>query len=123
MRLGSVVLSALLLLPPASVYAQSPKLADLVGAWLGTYDSLIVQPDSTFVWRLLGGATRQRFTRRLQAMKGDTIIFASAIRPDSYLVKLSDEVLTMTAIGGSNRWYSCPTAPSRKRVGAAAPKP
>ena len=126
MRLGSVVLSALLLLPPASVYAQSPKLADLVGAWLGTYDSLIVQPDSTFAWRLLrgdSGSTGQRFTRRLQAMKGDTIIFASAIRPDSYLVKLSDEVLTMTAIGGSNRWYSCPTAPSRKRVGAAAPKP
>ena len=90
MRLRSVVISALLLLPLASVYAQSRKPADLVGAWLGTYDSLIVQPDSTFVWRLLGGATRQRFTRRLQAMKGDTIIFASAIRPDSYLVFLPD---------------------------------
>ena len=108
MRLFGLAVVALAPLLPTAAYAQSVKLADLTGTWVGGLvnspwqasvgqepsqnDTLIFRPDSTFRWVEGGAGNFVPWDR----WRGDTLSFFGA---EGFKPKLMGQQLSLTPWG------------------------
>ncbi len=119
-----------LVLLPASVRAQSTKLADIVGIWVGSRtdstehpiadstgtvieEYFVMNSDSTWRWGccLSGGGGRGR----LHSLHGDTISLAGG---PGYKVTLKDQRLLLVSLGSDTK-----TSYAFKRYAVPASEP
>ena len=115
MRLLGLIITVFLLAHPASASAQSVKLADLVGTWVGkrtdiakaTNDTLVLQADSTYKW------TGKKQFERWHHLTGDTLSLGGG---PGFILALQDQQLSMIAVGTGGSWVF-------SRADAPAPKP
>jgi len=108
MRLFRSAIVVFVLLLPTAAYAQSVKLADLTGIWVGGLirspwqlsvgqepsqnDTLIFRSDSTFMWTEGGAGKFRQWSR----WKADTLSFFGA---EGFKPTLKDKQLVLTPWG------------------------